>query len=48
MIDQKYQGQGFGKEAMKGLIKRFQKNIKSMLYLSIIGKQSWLSVYINR
>src|SRR5699024_342812 len=37
MIDQKYQGQGFGKEAMKGLIKKVSEEYKvDVLYLSII------------
>ena len=37
MIDEKYQGQGFGKEAMKGLIKKVSEEYKvDVLYLSII------------
>jgi|SRR5690625_260835 len=37
IIDQKYQGQGLGKEAMKGLIKKVSEEYKvAVLYLSII------------
>lgn len=37
MIDQKYQERGFGKEAMKGLIKKVSEEYKvDVLYLSII------------
>lgn len=37
IIDQKYQGQGLGKEAMKGLIKKVSEEYEvDVLYLSIV------------